>query len=350
MKTNLICNLLLVISLAIMLSSCGTQQVEVESDGVDSVPTTESTETPVEPSPTVYSQPVPSQTATATIPAAQRYTFDELGISLQVPADLYVQKDPSVSLNDNSKLEGYLFYIQNYGYPGGPSSGDFQMYGSLQHDLPHVSWEEFADIQNNSENYEYVSPIAIDGLRGFETQYAGQRPNYVYLFHIDGHVLRIAVSSPTPENKALAEEILNTLEFTSAGFSDVSHVQLITEPNLLYQLFIPEGWSYEFNPTAGIQLSEMEASSPDAVVEVDDAEGPHTNINYKDGVFMSLVVLEDDSAIHEPNMAVIEREYNYYLSGFEVTEYVFAEPSTAKGEIREVRVYHNGNSYLLRFG
>ena len=186
MKTNRVRNRLLVISLAIMLSACGTQQVELESDRVDSVPTTESPGTPVKPSPTVYTPPVPSQTAPATIPVAQQYTFGELGISLEVPADVYVQKDTNVSLNDNSKLEGYLYYIQNYGYPGGQSSGDFQIYGSLQYGLPLISWEEFADIQNNSEIYEYVNPIEIDGLRGFDTQYAGQRINYVYLFHIDG--------------------------------------------------------------------------------------------------------------------------------------------------------------------
>ena len=336
--------------MAIMLSACATQQVALESNNVTALPTIESTATPVKPSPTVYTPPVPSQTATATIPAAQRYTFDELGISLDVPADLYVHKDPNVSLNDNSKLVGYLFYIQNYGFPGGQSSGDFQMYGSVQYDLPPISWEEFADIQNNSEIYEYVNPIEIGGLRGFDTQYAGQRNNYVYLFHIDGHVLRIAVSSPTPENKALAEEIFNTLEFNQVGFSDASHVQLITEPNLLYQLFIPVDWNYKFNPTAGIRLSELEASSPDAVVEIDDAEGPHSNIYFKDGVFMSLVVLEDDSAKFEPNMAVVERENNFYLFGFEVTEYVFVEPSTAEGKLREVRFYYDGKSYLIRFG
>jgi len=74
--------------MAIMLSAWATQQVALESKNVTPLPTIVSTATPVKPSPTVYIQPVPSQTATVTIPAAQRYTFAELGISLAVPADL----------------------------------------------------------------------------------------------------------------------------------------------------------------------------------------------------------------------------------------------------------------------
>ena len=247
-------------------------------------------------------------------------------------------------------MDSYLFYFQNYGYPGGPSSGDFQKYGLLQYNLPPVSWDDFAEIENESEIYEYVNPIEIDGLRGFDTQLAGHRNNYDYLFHIDGRVLRIAVSSPTPENKALAEKILNTLEFNPAGFSEASHLQLITEPNLQYQLLIPKDWNFKFNPTAGIRFSELEASSPDAVVEIDDAEGPHSNIYYIDSVLMNLVILEDDSAKFEPNMALIEREYYFYLSGFEGTDYVFVEPRTAEGKLREVRFYYDGKSYLMMFG
>jgi hypothetical protein len=36
-------------------------------------------------------------------------------------------------------------------------------------------------------------------------------------------------------------------------------------------------------------------------------------------------------------------------NGIEMTDYLFVEPSTVEGEIRELRFYHNGNSYSLRF-
>ena len=45
-------------------------------------------------------------------------------------------KEPLVNYDDRGKLDSYLFYIQNYGYPGGPPSGTFQMYGHLQYNTP----------------------------------------------------------------------------------------------------------------------------------------------------------------------------------------------------------------------
>ena len=350
MKIYLIGILLIVISIVLLTPACGTIQPEFEREGLDADLPADSTALPTETSPTEYYHPTPSETSTPADSAAQRYTFDELGISLEVPADLYVKKDPIVNLDDSRKLESYLFYIQNYGYPGGPSSGDFQMYGLLQFSLPTVSWDDFAEIQNNSAEYDYVNYIEINGLRGFDTQLAGERNNFVYLFYLDNHVLRIAISSPTPENKALAEQILNTLELNPEGLSDASHVKLVSDPDLQYQLLIPEDWNYTFNPAAGIRLSDLEASSPDAEIVVEDEEGPHSKFFYKNGVFMNLVVLEDDSARLAPTMANIERQNIIYFNGIEGTEYVFVEPSTAEGELREVRVYYNGKSYLLRFG
>ncbi len=102
------------------------------------------------------------------------------------------------------------FYIQNYGYPEGPATGDFQIYGFYQFDLSPISWEEL--VQNsNSPEYANMSYIEFAGLRGFEGQFSGQRNRYIYLFHLDGRVLNIAVSEPTEANKQLADEIIATI-------------------------------------------------------------------------------------------------------------------------------------------
>jgi len=162
--------------------------------------------------PSEGTEPAPSPTS---VPAGQDFSthvFDGLGISLDVPGDLLVEKVPIVNPDDNSKLDAYTFYIQNYPDQAGPGGEYFQMYGMLQFDLAPVSLEEFTALQDNPSGYKYVLPIDINGLRGFETQLAGERNNFVYLFYLDGHTLRIAVSSPTMENKDLAEKILNTIQ------------------------------------------------------------------------------------------------------------------------------------------
>ena len=48
-------------------------------------------------------------------------------------------------------------------------------------------------------------------------------------------------------------------------------------------------------------------------------------------------------------MAQVLRSNSLMISGIQGMDYVFLEPSTAEGEIRELRYYHNDLSYLIRF-
>lgn len=204
--------LFLLIFIVFTAASCRAPETVVESGdpdiGFQAVsPTTQTTILPP-----VGTERVPSPTGTPAGPNSRTHVFDELGISLDVPAGLYVEKAPIASPDDNSKLDAYTFYIQKNADQVSPGSDYFQMYGLLQFDLPPLSWEEFSAIQDNPDVYAYVNPVEINGLRGFETQLAGERNNFVYLFYMDGQILRIAVSSPTMENKTLAEKILNTIQ------------------------------------------------------------------------------------------------------------------------------------------
>jgi hypothetical protein len=112
---------------------------------------------------------------------------------------------------------------------------------------------------------------------------------------------------------------------------------------------IPEDWGYTFNPTPPINLSEFEAQSPDFEVVVEEGAG-HSDIYYKQGVQMTLIVFEGGPDLGEPYRDGIESQYSVYFNGIEGREYIFHEPSTAEGKLRQVHVFHNGNIYLLRFG
>jgi hypothetical protein len=333
------------LSLALLTGACGTLNVQVE--GTSPTPLAQVTSTTAS-APTA--EPTSAGSNQGESSDATRIEFTELGISLEVPNDLQVFKEPSVDLNDSSKLAAYLFYIQNYGGSQGPGPDYFQMYGHLQYDLPPTTWEQFAQVADNTTEYAYINPIEINGVRGFEGQFSGTRNRFIYMFYLDGRVLTIAVADPTPENKALADSIIQTLELLPGGLSDASGVAPVADPGGNFTVLLPVDWSYSFNPTAGIRLADLEASSPGAEMKVEEVDGPHSNIYYQSGIFMSLVVLVDDSATMEPPMASIENRQTVYFNGVEGTEYTFVEPSTIKGTLREVRVYHNGRSYLLRFG
>jgi hypothetical protein len=140
------------------------------------------------------------------------YVFEELGISLLVPDDLYIVTNADYNTENPSLLDSYQLYIQNYGFPEGPASGDFQIYGFYQFNLPKISWDEFAEIETEITSFEYINYVEIAGLRGFDTQYSGQRNRFVYLFHYLDGTLNFAVSEPTEANKILADQIILTLK------------------------------------------------------------------------------------------------------------------------------------------
>jgi hypothetical protein len=276
----------------------------------------------------------------------KRYRFEQLGISLEVPSELCVIKDPDVKYEDQSKLENYVFYIQNYGCPGDTHSGNFQMYGLLQYTSGPISWEEYSNIQLGSPINAYANYIEVDGLRGYDTQLTGQRNRFVYHFYLEGYDLLIAVGEPTVETKELADQIIQSLEFSSGEFSDNSHEKLVTDSNQLYQFLIPDDWEYSQQPTIGFQLSSLEANSPDLEVLVEEGAG-HDDIYYKKGIHLHVQVIDDDTVfeIRWPDL----QQYEVYFDGIPGTVSIFTEPSTAEGEIRSVDIYHEDKTYLLRF-
>jgi hypothetical protein len=204
--------LVVLLPLIVLSASCGPRELGVGEVGPDSGYLAETTSTVVDLINSETAHPVSTETSPPQQLDAIIYTFEELGISLAVPDDLYVEEAPVTNPDDGSKLDAYTFFIQNYVDQAGPGDEYFQMYGMLQFDLAPVSLEKFTALQDDPSGYKYINPIEVNGLKGFDTQLAGERNNFVYLFYLDGHTLRIAVSSPTLENRALAEKIINTIQ------------------------------------------------------------------------------------------------------------------------------------------
>ena len=335
---------LLGLLLTLLLTACGSQSLDIENTGDYEGESVVETSTP---EPTVdVAQPEPTPIETTIILPTQKVAFEQPGISLEIPSELCVIKYPSVNYEDQSKLDGYTFYIQDYGCPGGADSGTFQMYGLLQYDSLPRSWEEFSNTHLDSPNNAYADYIEVDGLRGYDTQLTGQRNRFVYHLYLEGYDLAIYVSEPTLENKELADQIIQSVEFFPDEFSDESHVKLVTDSNQLYQFLIPEDWEYSQQSTLGLQLSSLEANSPDLEVLVEDGAG-HDDIYYKKGIFLHVQVIEDD---FEYTISWSdEQQYEVYFDGIPGTVSIFTEPSTAEGEIRSAHVVHEGKTYILRF-
>lgn len=160
---------------------------------------------------------VPDKTQTNSVPlehsdsspSVRLQTFPEIGISLEVPDNLEVVKTPNYNPETSDNLESYTFYIQDY---KNENAIDFQIYGLYQNNIPTTSWEQLEQLKNEKEVYQYAKEINLDGLKGLETQLAGERNNFVYLILLRDRVLRIAVSPATEMNKERADSIINTLK------------------------------------------------------------------------------------------------------------------------------------------
>ncbi len=192
------------LTLSLLLSACANSADPAE---LPEPTATEAAAAPVDEAPS----PEPANEESDISAGYRRESFDELGFSLLIADDLSVEKNP-VPLEGQEGLELYTFFIQPL--PGeGSADSYFQIYGLIQFSTPEITWEELSQAQDETEAYSYVEPIEFNGLQGFETQLIGERSNFVFLFYLEKHLLRIAVSDPTQENLARTKEILATLEW-----------------------------------------------------------------------------------------------------------------------------------------
>ncbi|KKS03106.1 MAG: hypothetical protein UU55_C0005G0014 [candidate division WWE3 bacterium GW2011_GWC2_41_23] len=183
--------------------------------------------------------PTTKNDTSETLNNEKEYIFEELGISLTVPQELHVIKSPNFNA-ETGKLESYNFYIQNYGYEGGPSTGDFQIYGLYQPDLPEIILDDIAEMKIDTENYMNVKEFSAGPLQGYEAQQKGERPNYIYSLLLNGRILRIAVSQGTAENKIAAEKILKTLKVLQTV--QVGEGAEVPEMGGVFNFTYPNGW------------------------------------------------------------------------------------------------------------
>ena len=209
----------------------------------------------------------PAQQPEQNITNGKEYIFEELGVSLNIPGNLHVIKSPGFNAN-TGKLESYNFYIQNYGDEGGPATGDFQIYGLYQPDLPEITLEDIAAMKDDTENYVNVKEFLAGTIQGYEARQKGERPNYIYSLLLNGRILKIAVSQGTETNKAAAEKILKTLkviEKTQNGSG--------TETTTLgmgngYDFSYPKGWEVtKVNNGTSVTSPDYKISMDEPVLE-----------------------------------------------------------------------------------
>ena len=262
------------------------------------------------------------------VSSEEEYVFGELGISLKVPKNLHVIKSPGFNAS-TGKLESYTFYIQNYGYEGGPTTGDFQMYGLYQPDLPEITLEDIAEIKDDTENYVNVREFSAGPLQGYEAQQKGERPSYIYSLLHDGRILKIAVSQGTEANKRVAEKILKTLDVLQKVRVGDDVETTIPEMGSAYDFSYPKGWKVSgvVNGTS-VTSPDYKISEGKAVLEAGielavytkKSDSPTINEELASNPITSQIPNKTDAIVAEQN--AIRYEYSYEGVNAVMTEFI----------------------------
>lgn len=151
-------------------------------------------------------------------------------------------------------------------------------------------------------------------------------------------------TTPAPTPAASPESV-------PATASAALPTQTIQDQAGLYSLELPDDWQVTFEDAKGVRISSLMAQSPDYQVKIDTAaEGPFTPIYYQEGAILQVTVLNQPLADNPQPAGAISEQKTVTVDGVDGTYFVFKEPSTAQGQLLEVRLEKTKRSYILRFG
>ncbi|MCL5433186.1 MAG: hypothetical protein M1524_03700 [Patescibacteria group bacterium] len=136
----------------------------------------------------------------------QKQTFDEVGLSFQIPADTTFRREIA---NDTGTIRVASFYVEK-----GPSDNlTYQLYAVYQ---PQENATE-KDIEKVKTGMDpnTVREISIDGYKGIEglTVISGPKTHYSTVIIKNDKLFTVSTWPPLPENKTLTDQILATFKF-----------------------------------------------------------------------------------------------------------------------------------------
>ena len=145
---------------------------------------------------------------------------------------------------------------------------------------------------------------------------------------------------------------VDSLQEEAPTESPSTATQTVADPNDLYSVEIPTDWQVTFEEKKGVRLGGFIAQSPDYQLRLDEtAEGPFTPVYYEKGASLQLTVTNEEETGKGKPAGVITQQNTVMVDGHhEATWYMYKEPSTAQGQLLEVRWSGHGKSFVIRLG
>lgn len=154
-------------------------------------------EAPIQPSPISETQEkiVPPNTTLT------KHTIPEANLTFLAPSDLEVTYEV-VKNQESNEPTGITLYVQKN---NGDITKYYQLYGLYQFELN-------GDLEGRKGDMEpaTLQETTVSGFPALEGQIKGQRNRFVTYIKTDRGLLSLFTAEPTPENKALSDQIIDT--------------------------------------------------------------------------------------------------------------------------------------------
>jgi hypothetical protein len=134
----------------------------------------------------------------------QQQTIEEIGLSFQHPKDLIYRKE--IADNQGSIRTAGFFLTK-----GSENNPEYQMYGL---DVQYKdATEQDLELAKKEMDPKTIKVVTLGGHKGIEGLIVGPKTRFITIILRGNKLFSVSTLPPTPENKAITDQILSTLEF-----------------------------------------------------------------------------------------------------------------------------------------
>lgn len=136
---------------------------------------------------------------------------EEANLTISYPRDFNFSKELQMNLTTN-KPYAVNFSIQNYKNTINETKTPYQLYSNYQWDTDTLSEENFkkSDFMFNPESRK---EFLVDGKPAISGISGEQRARYVTYVLVNGHLLMLAASETSSEQREITESIIKSIKF-----------------------------------------------------------------------------------------------------------------------------------------
>lgn len=131
-------------------------------------------------------------------------TIEEIGLSFKYPNDLIFRKEIA---DDGDRIRTVGFFLTK----GSENNPEYQLYGLYQQ-FKDATVQDL-ELSKKEMDPSTIKEVTIDNYKGIEGLILGPKTRYITIVLKNKKLFSVSTLPPTPENKAITDQILPTFNF-----------------------------------------------------------------------------------------------------------------------------------------